>query len=89
MFCLGLSIGTTYFISLELTLKHESGGKGAKAGWFESMVGLGTGIAPLIAGKIAEIHLQAPFILVSVMCLGLLGTMLVLDRVQKGKKEGM
>ena len=89
MFCLGLSIGTTYFISLELTLKHESGGKGAKAGWIESMAGLGTGIAPLIAGKIAEIHLQAPFILVSVMCLGLLGTMLVLDRVQKGKKEGM
>jgi predicted MFS family arabinose efflux permease len=93
LFCLGLCIGTTYFISLELTLKYESGGKGAKAGWFESMVGLGTGIGPLIAGKIAEIQLQAPFLFVCVVVVGLLGIMLVLDRVRiqkvKRKKDGI
>jgi len=93
LFCLGLCIGTTYFISLELTLKNESGGKGAKAGWFESMVGLGTGIAPLIAGKIAEIQLQAPFLFVCVVVVGLLGIMLILDRVRvqkvKRKKNGI
>ena len=51
------------------------------------MVGFGTGIAPLIAGKIAEIRLQAPFVFVSVVCLGLLGIMLILGRVQKEKRK--
>jgi len=83
LFGLGLCIGTIYFISLELTLKHETSGKGAKAGWFESMVGLGTGVAPLFAGKIAEIRLQAPFVFVCVVCGILLGTMLILHRVER------
>jgi len=82
LFCLGLCVGTTYFVSLELTLKHESSGKGARAGWFESMVGLGTGIVPLIAGKIAEIQLQAPFLFVCVIITTLLGAMLVLNHAR-------
>ncbi|MFX0070657.1 MAG: MFS transporter [Candidatus Hermodarchaeota archaeon] len=60
-FILGFFIGRSYIVSLELLLKYEQDKKGAKAGIFESTVGIGSSFAPLIAGLIAIIHLKLPF----------------------------
>ncbi|MHA1674868.1 MAG: MFS transporter [Promethearchaeota archaeon] len=62
---IGYIVGRIYYIALELTLKHHSHNKGAKAGLFEGMVGLGTALAPLIAGWLAEWNLIVPFIFFS------------------------
>ncbi|MHA1611602.1 MAG: MFS transporter [Promethearchaeota archaeon] len=66
---IGYVVGRIYYIALELTLKHHSHDKGAKAGLFEGIVGLGTGISPLIAGWLAEWNLIAPFLFFSVFAL--------------------
>lgn len=50
-------------------MKYEPSSKGAKAGLFESMVGLGLGITPIIAGFIAEFNLTIPFYTFSSLCM--------------------
>ena len=60
-FITGFFIGRTYLVSLELLLKYEQEKKGAKAGIFESVVGIGSALSPLFAGMIATINLKMPF----------------------------
>ncbi len=55
-------LGHQYFSSLELLLKNEREGKGAKAGIFESAVGFGSVLSPVIAGGLGEINLRLPFL---------------------------
>jgi MFS family permease len=62
LFFIGLMMGRLYYISLELLMNYEKKEKGKKAGIFESFVGLGAIISPLIAGLLAEITLTLPFI---------------------------
>ncbi|WP_371804228.1 MFS transporter [Candidatus Lokiarchaeum ossiferum] len=69
MFIAGFFIARVYYLSLELTMKYEPSSKGAKAGLFESMVGLGLGITPIIAGFIAEFNLTIPFYTFSSLCM--------------------
>jgi len=57
----GLFGGLIYFQTLEMLLRHEQRAKGAKAGLFESMIGLGGSLSPLLAGFLAEIDLLLPF----------------------------
>ncbi len=47
---LGIGAGIIYSSSLDLMLQQSQKRKGAKAGIFESMVGLGSILAPLVAG---------------------------------------
>jgi len=60
-FITGFFIGRSYLVSLELLLKYEREKKGAKAGIFESIVGIGSALAPLIAGIIATVNLKMPY----------------------------
>ncbi|TFG15153.1 MAG: MFS transporter [Promethearchaeota archaeon] len=61
LFIIGFFVGRTYLVSLELILKFEKEKKGAKAGLFESIVGIGSALSPLISGIIATIDLKMPF----------------------------
>lgn len=60
-FIIGFFIGRTYLVSLELLLKYEQEKKGAKAGIFESIVGIGSALSPLSAGIIATFNLKMPY----------------------------
>jgi predicted MFS family arabinose efflux permease len=60
-FITGFFVGRTYLVSLELLLKYEQEKKGAKAGIFESIVGIGSALSPLFAGMIATINLKMPY----------------------------
>ncbi|TFG20472.1 MAG: MFS transporter [Promethearchaeota archaeon] len=51
---LGIGAGIVYSSALDLMLQQTQKRKGAKAGIFESMVGLGSILAPLVAGWIAR-----------------------------------
>ncbi len=77
---IGYIVGRIYYIALELTLKHHTHNKGAKAGLFEGMVGLGTALAPLIAGWLAEWNLIVPFIFFSAFALVSWGIMRILGK---------
>jgi MFS family permease len=61
-FIFGFFIGRVYYSSLELLMKQENSAKGAKAGLFESAIGLGASLSPLIAGFLGEILIILPFI---------------------------
>jgi MFS family permease len=60
-FILGLAVGSSYYVSLELLMKYELNRKGAKAGIFESLIGFGSAITPIIAGGLALFSLIMPF----------------------------
>ena len=64
-FITGFFVGRTYLVSLELLLKYEQEKKGAKAGIFESIVGIGSALSPLLAGIIATINLKMPYFIVA------------------------
>ena len=68
LFFIGVGEGIVYSSSLDLMLHQVQNKKGAKAGIFESMVGLGSIIAPILAGGIARnTQLTVPFYVVSGM----------------------
>ena len=58
---MALFSGHNYAVSLDLLLVYETKEKSTKAGLFESSIGLGSSLAPVIAGLLAEIYLQLPF----------------------------
>ncbi len=58
----GFIFGHNYAVSLDLLLVYETKEKSTKAGLFESSIGLGSSLAPVIAGLLAEIYLQLPFL---------------------------
>ena len=66
LFFIGLLVGRLYYVSLELLMIYEKKEKGKKAGFFESFIGLGVIISPLIAGVLAEISLTLPFMFYSI-----------------------
>ena len=57
----GVLVARNYLTALNILMQLESKEKGAKAGLFESMVGLGSALAPVFAGWIAELNLLGPF----------------------------
>ena len=67
LFVIGFFVGRTYLVSLELILKYEKDEKGAKAGIFESLVGVGSASSPLIAGIIAIVSLKLPYFVFSIV----------------------
>lgn len=62
--------GLVYLQILEILLRQEKKAKGAKAGLFESTIGLGGSLAPLFAGLMGEIYLVLPFGVFSGLTLG-------------------
>ncbi|MBN1800884.1 MAG: MFS transporter [Candidatus Lokiarchaeota archaeon] len=68
---LGIFSGLIYKSALELLLHSEKEAKGAKAGLFESAIGLGSSLSPLIAGLFAEISLVFPFFVFGVICIAI------------------
>lgn len=67
--CFGVFSGLIYKSSLELLLESEEEAKGAKAGLFESAIGVGSASSPIIAGLLAEIILILPFFVYSSIAL--------------------
>jgi MFS family permease len=66
IFFIGVCAGIVYSSSLDLMLHQVQNKKGAKAGIFESMVGLGSILAPLLTGWVArKTQLAIPFYVVS------------------------
>lgn len=75
----GMLVARNYLTALNLLMQLESKAKGAKAGLFESFVGLGSALAPVFAGWIAELNLVGPFY--AFACLGgILSIALILIR---------
>ena len=65
----GLMVGRLYYVSLELLMLYEKGEKGKKADLFESSIGLGGILSPLIAGNLAFISLGFPFVFYGILSL--------------------
>ncbi len=61
MVIFGFFGGLIYLQTLEMLLWQEQRAKGAKAGLFESTIGLGGSLSPLFAGFLGEISLMLPF----------------------------
>jgi MFS family permease len=80
LFFIGLMLGRLYYISLELLMNYEKKEKGKKAGIFESFVGLGAIISPLIAGILAEITLTLPFIFYSIFTVSIFISLFIFKR---------
>lgn len=58
----GLASGITYATSLA-TLLEDEGRRGGKAGSFESMIGLGYFLGPIIGGAAANLYVSCPYII--------------------------
>ncbi|MFO8018315.1 MAG: MFS transporter [Promethearchaeia archaeon] len=63
----GVCAGLIYKSSLEILLVSEEEKKATKAGLFESMIGIGSGLSPIIAGYLAEIALIFPFFIFGIV----------------------
>ncbi|MGV9172218.1 MAG: MFS transporter [Promethearchaeia archaeon] len=61
IFIFGIAAGLIYKSTLEILLLYEHEKKSTKAGLFESMIGIGSALSPIIAGYLAEISLIFPF----------------------------
>jgi MFS family permease len=66
-YILGFAIGFIYLTSLNLTLHHEKERKGGRAGLFESAIGMGNILSPVIAGWLGSFSLQFPFIVFAIV----------------------
>ena len=66
-FISGVSAAVIYITSLELLLKLQVEAKSTAAGVFDTFIGLGTALSPLMAGFIASFSLTLPFILYAVL----------------------
>ena len=60
-FIFGMFVGLVYLTSLDLLIVRERKSKGAKAGLFESTIGFGAMLAPIVAGYLAEANPYTPF----------------------------
>lgn len=80
----GIFSGLIYKTSLELLMKYEKEAKGAKAGLFESMIGMGSATSPIIAGLLAEISLVLPFFVFAGVALFLFLFNFILERKDIG-----
>lgn len=80
----GIFSGLIYKTSLELLMKYEKEAKGAKAGLFESMIGMGSATSPIIAGLLAEISLVLPFFIFAGVALFLFLFNFILERKDIG-----
>jgi MFS family permease len=63
----GLCAGLLFLTSLEILLKYERKSKSTVAGMFESFIGFGAAITPLIAGWLASFSLILPFIVFAII----------------------
>lgn len=81
---MGIGAGIVYASSLDLMLYQSQKRKGAKAGIFESMVGLGSILAPLIAGWIARnTDLIIPFYVFAGLTFLIFLTFILLEYLKK------
>jgi len=80
----GMIVARNYLTALNLLMQLESKAKGAKAGLFESFVGLGSALAPVFAGWVAEWNLLGPF-----YAFGILGAILTIALVIIRKKMNL
>ncbi len=88
LFVSGFLAGRVYYNSLELTLKYQKQDKGAKAGIFESVVGLGSAVTPILSGHLAELNLSLPFYIFGTICLVMAGiSTLLLKLIKKAQKK--
>jgi MFS family permease len=66
---IGFIGGLIYLSSLDLLIINEKESKGAKAGLFESAIGLGSVLSPILAGLLGNIISYLPFIVFSIVTL--------------------
>ncbi|QEE16682.2 MFS transporter [Promethearchaeum syntrophicum] len=80
LFFTGLILGRLYYISLELLMMYEKKEKGKKAGIFESLIGLGGIISPLVTGLLAESMLNLPFLVHGIFIVAVFIILLIFKR---------
>lgn len=76
----GLLIARTYITVFETMIGQEKAAKGAKAGLFESFLGIGMSLTPLIAGWLGNFHLLLPFLIFGIVTMSFGCGMLVYFR---------
>ena len=81
---LGFGTGILYAASIEVILKSWSSAKGYAAGIFESLIGAGYFLGPLVGGFVAEYFQSAPYILCSFISLAV-SLLQTLYRMRKKK----
>lgn len=73
LFCIaGFLLGLNYIGAIHLTMQLESHAKGTKAGLFESCVGFGSSISPVIAGFLATVSYAFPFYIFAACLIGVI-----------------
>jgi len=66
---LGLGLGLVYSASIMTALSVDGANRGKYAGLFEGSIGAGYLIGPFIGGSIAQVALQGPYVICSVVAL--------------------
>jgi MFS family permease len=82
----GFCVGMIYLSSLDLMLKYEQHGKAGKAGLFESMIGFGTVVAPIVAGLLAKFSLILPFLVFGTLAIVQFGMNLLFSKYVRALK---
>ncbi len=82
----GIAAAVLYVTSIELLMKIEKKSKSTTAGLFDSFIGLGAAISPLIAGILATSSLVLPFIAYGVFAYAIAILTLALGWQRKNEK---
>ncbi|MBN2155208.1 MAG: MFS transporter [Candidatus Lokiarchaeota archaeon] len=88
MLLAGISAAIIYSSTLDLMLHQAVQAKGAKAGLYESMIGLGSIVSPVVAGGIArKSSLTTPFLVFAGITLGIFTVFFIIEYLFR-KKQG-
>jgi MFS family permease len=68
----GVGVGLSYAASIALVLGRWETSRGRAAGIFESLIGVGYFVAPLIGGIVAEYSITAPYLFGFVLSLAVI-----------------
>lgn len=82
----GIAAAVLYVTSLELLLKIEKKAKSTAAGIFDSFIGLGAAVSPLIAGVLAASSLVLPFIVYGIFAYSIAILTFALGRQRMNEK---
>ncbi len=83
----GIAAAVLYVTSLELLMKIEKKAKSTAAGVFDSFIGLGAALSPLIAGVLAVSSLILPFVGYAIVAYSIAVLTFALGRQSLNKKQ--
>jgi fucose permease len=71
LFTFGFFAGLIYLSALDLLIIQKQKGKSTIAGLFESTIGIGAALTPIIAGILAETNVRIPFYFFAMLSLAI------------------